>query len=127
MAPAASLLWKLWRICYNKYLIDLNRRFPNPVLNSETSIVSKGDTIPEEDRIYNEEKPNFFRYNNMEYWIINPSDKEALINFGMTKPKKDDVDKDTNALPKDETQSAISEKDHSDTESEKFEKTGRRK
>jgi hypothetical protein len=33
-----------------------SRMFPNPILHSETSIVSKGDTIPEEDRVYDKDK-----------------------------------------------------------------------
>ncbi len=53
-----SLLWKMWIICYNQYLVDINRRFPNPILHSETSIVSQGDTIPEEDRIYDKDTSN---------------------------------------------------------------------
>ena len=73
-----TLLWKVWTICYNQYLVDINKIFPNPILNSETSTVSRGDTIPEEDRIYNKYKPNFFNYNSHEYWIIDPPDLEAI-------------------------------------------------
>jgi hypothetical protein len=46
-ASVGTLLWKMWTICYNQYLVDINRRFPNPILHSETSIISQGDTIPE--------------------------------------------------------------------------------
>jgi hypothetical protein len=62
-AQVGTLIWKVWTICYNQYLVDINKIFPNPVLNSETSIVSREDTIPEEDRIYDKDKPNFFNHN----------------------------------------------------------------
>ncbi len=50
----STLLWKVWTICYNKYLVDINETFPDPILNTETSTISRGDTIPEEDRSYDE-------------------------------------------------------------------------
>jgi hypothetical protein len=62
-----SLLWKVWTICYNQYLIDINIRFPNPILNSETSIISKSCTIPEEDRIYDKDKSNIFSHNSHDF------------------------------------------------------------
>jgi len=122
-----TLLWKLWTICYNKYLIDIHEIFPNPILNTETSIISRGDSIPEEDRIYDEIKKNFFSHNSNLYWIIYLPDREtleqAIQNFGMTKPKKDH----SKVVKDNETQSVISEKEQSDSESEKHEKRGRRK
>jgi len=122
-----TLLWKLWTICYNKYLIDIHEIFPNPIVNTETSIISRGDSIPEEDRIYDEIKKNFFSHNSNLYWIIYLPDREtleqAIQNFGMTKPKKDH----SKVVKDNETQSVISEKEQSDSESEKHEKRGRRK
>jgi hypothetical protein len=122
-APVGTLLWKLWTICYNKYLVDINNVFPNPILNTETSLISKGETIPEEDRHYMEDKNNFFKYNSGQYWIITTPNREVLERFGMTKPKRDQ-----NKIGKDnENQSETSEKEQSDSESEKLEKRGRRK
>jgi hypothetical protein len=124
-SSVGSLLWKLWITCYNQHLINIGKIFPNPVLNTETSVLSSGDTIPEEDRDYFDEfKPNFFKYNSKEHWIINSPDVNfALQNFGMTKPKKDQ-----NKFGKgNESQSETSEKEQSDSESEKLEKRGRRK
>jgi hypothetical protein len=71
--------------------------------------------------------PNFFNYNITEYWIIDSPDNTAIINFGMTKPNKhdvnkDDVHKDINTQTNNETQSVTSEKEQSDTETEKFER-----
>ncbi len=58
-----------------------------------------------------------------QYWILNSPDIDATQNFGMTKPKKDH-----SKLVKDnESQSVTSEKEQSDAESEKLEKSGRRK
>jgi hypothetical protein len=122
-----TLLWKLWTICYNKYLIDIHEIFPNPILNTETSIISRGDSIPEKDRIYDDIRTNFFSHNSNLYWIIYSLDREtlekAIQNFGMTKPKKDH----SKVVKDNETQSVISEKEQSDSESEKHEKRGRRK
>ena len=113
-----TLLWKVWTICCNKYLVDINETFPKPILNTEISIISSGDTIPKEDRIYDEIRTNFFSHNSNQYWIINSPDLEALERFGMTKPRKDH-----NKVIKDnETQSVTSEKEQSDSESEKPEK-----
>jgi hypothetical protein len=118
-----TLLWKVWTIYYNKYLVDINETFPKPILNTETSIISSGDTFPEEDRNYDEIRTNFFSHDSNQYWIINSPDLEALERFGMTKPRKDH-----NKVIKDnETQSVTSEKEQSDSESEKPEKRGRRK
>jgi hypothetical protein len=122
-ATAGTFLWKLWTICYNKYLIDINSTLPNPVVNSETSIISSGDTIPEEDRNYDEFRTDFFTYKSNEYWIFNRPNLEAIERFGMKKPKKDH-DK---VIRDDETQSDTSEKEQSDSVSEKPEKRGRRK
>jgi len=102
------------------------------MLHSETSIVSKGNTIPEEDRVYDQDKSNFFSHNDKEYWVIDSPDLrvliEVILNFGMTKPKKDFLDKYTNSPVKDnETQSVTSEKGQSETETEKVEKKGKRK
>ncbi len=58
-----------------------------------------------------------------QYWIINSPDLEAIQNFGMTKPKKDH----SKLVKDDETQSVTSEKEQSDSESEKPEKRGRGK
>ncbi len=70
--------------------------------------------------LYNKDKPNFFNHNSHEYWIIDSPDLEAIQNFGMSKTKKDH-----SKLVKDnETQSVTSEKEQSDSESEK---RGRRK
>ena len=86
-------------------------------------MISKGETIPEEDRHYMEDKNNFFKYNSGQYWIITTPNREALERFGMTKPKRDQ-----NKIGKDnENQSETSEKEQSDSESEKLEKRGRRK
>ncbi len=92
-------------------------------MNTETSIISSGDTIPEEDRNYDEIRTNFFSHNSNQYWIINSPDLEALERFGMTKPRKDH----NKVIIDNETQSFTSEKEQSDSESEKPEKRGRRK
>ena len=122
-ASVGTLLWKIWTICYNKYLVDINNIFSTPILNTETSLISRGDTIREEDRDYIEHKNNFFSHDSGQYWIITPPNREALERFGMSKPKRDQ-----NKLGKDnESQSETSEKEQSDSESEKLEKRGRRK
>ncbi len=61
---------------------------------------------------------NFFTHNFNKYWIINSPDLEAIQNFGMTKSKKDH-----SKLVKDnDAQSVTSEKEQSDSESEKLER-----
>jgi len=122
-ATAGTLLWKIWTICYNKHLVDINIKFPTPILNTETSLISRGDAIREEDRVYLEDKNNFFSHNSNQYWIITPPNIEALRNFRMSKPSRDQ-----NKLGKSyENQSETPDKEQSDSESENLEKRGRRK
>jgi hypothetical protein len=60
--------------------------------------------------------------------LLNSPDYEAIQNFEMSKPRKDDRHKNLSTPVKDiETQSVTSEKEQSDAGSEKLEKRGRRK
>ena len=55
-AKADTLLCKLWSICYNQHIHDIHIRLKDPILLTESSIIFKGDTIPQEDRIYDKQK-----------------------------------------------------------------------
>ncbi len=101
----------------------MNNVFPTPILNTETSLISRGDTIRGEDRDYIENKNNFFSHDSGQYWIITPPNLAALESFGLNKPKRDQSKPGRG----NESQSETSEKEQSDSESVKLEKRGRRK